>query len=239
MKRWPVTADELLAVQAELAASWANAEVVRLPSAPIFGGCFLAFAQGQAGPGHAGDRGWAAAVAWRAQQGWGQLLGQSVVEGLAPAPYGAGMLALREAPLLAESLDGLAPWPDVLLVDATGRDHPRLAGLALHLGAVLNLPTIGVTHRPLVASGPMPAGARRGDRSPLTLNGEVVGFWVCTRSRARPVVAHAAWRTTAALAVEVLLAASTESARTAAPLQQARRLAREARSLHTRGASPP
>jgi deoxyribonuclease V len=30
---------------------------------------------------------------------------------------------------------------DALLVDATGRDHPRRAGLALHLGAMLDLPT--------------------------------------------------------------------------------------------------
>jgi deoxyinosine 3'endonuclease (endonuclease V) len=35
--------------------------------------------------------------------------------------------------------------PEVLVVNATGRDHPRRAGLALHLGAVLRLPTVGVT----------------------------------------------------------------------------------------------
>ena len=43
--------------------------------------------------------------------------------------------------------------PEVLLVNATGRDHPRRAGLAFHLGAVLGLPTVGVTTRPLVAQG--------------------------------------------------------------------------------------
>ena len=32
-----------------------------------------------------------------------------------------------------------------------GRDHPRRAGLAVHLGAVLGVPTVGVTTRPLLA----------------------------------------------------------------------------------------
>jgi deoxyinosine 3'endonuclease (endonuclease V) len=34
---------------------------------------------------------------------------------------------------------------DVLLVDATGRDHPRRAGLALQLGVVLDVPTVRIT----------------------------------------------------------------------------------------------
>ena len=34
----------------------------------------------------------------------------------------------------------LAEPPDVLLLDGTGRDHPRRCGLAVHLGAVLDLP---------------------------------------------------------------------------------------------------
>jgi hypothetical protein len=63
--------------------------------------------------------------------------------------------------------------PKVLLVNATGRDHPRRAGLALHLGAVLGLPTVGVTTRPLVAKGPWPVDQRG---ATLWLGGEVVGL---------------------------------------------------------------
>jgi len=44
------------------------------------------------------------------------------------------------------------------LVNATGRDHPRRAGLALQLGAVLDLPSVGVTHTPLLAQGEWPPG---------------------------------------------------------------------------------
>ncbi len=57
--------------------------------------------------------------------------------------------------------------PDVLLVNASGRDHPRRAGLALHLGALLDLPTVGVTHRLLVAEGAWPDGFRQVSRGEL------------------------------------------------------------------------
>jgi len=50
-------------------------------------------------------------------------------------------------------------------------------------------------------------------------------------------VAHAGWRTTAETAAAVVLAASSGAARTPVPLQEARRVAREARSL-TLGVQP-
>src|SRR5581483_1596833 len=114
----------------------------------------------------------------------------SVVSAVTPAAYEPGLLALREGPLLEAAVRGLSERPDVLLVDATGRDHPRRAGLALQLGAVLDLPTVGVTDRPLLARGEAPAEAR-GSASPLLLEGERVGYLVRTRTRARPIAVHA------------------------------------------------
>jgi deoxyribonuclease V len=99
----------------------------------------------------------------------------------------------------------------------------------VHLGWVSGLPTVGVTNRPLVGSG-TPPGPERGDWSPLLLEGRPVGRWLRTRPGARPVLAHAAWRTDPPTAVDVVLRASTAAARTPVPLQEARRLAREARS---------
>ncbi len=155
---------------------------------------------------------------------------QSVVSGTVPAPYTPGLLALREGPLLELAVRSLGPSPQVLLVDATGQDHPRRAGLAVHLGAVLEVPSVGVTHRPLLARGDMPA-LERGATSPLFIDGALVAFWVCTRSSARPVVAHAGWRTSAATAAALVVACSSEAARTPIPLVEARRAAREARAL--------
>jgi deoxyribonuclease V len=133
--------------------------------------------------------------------------------------------------VLSNAVAALDIAPDVLLVDATGVDHPRRAGLAVHLGAVTGVPTVGVTQQPLVAAGPVPEELRRGETAPLTLDGRCVGYWVCTHTGARPVVAHAGWRTTPETAAQTVLAASTEGARTPVPLQEARRVAREARDL--------
>lgn len=254
---WPATEAELVRTQRRLAEAARQVTPWELPSGDahlVAGGCFLAFARGEAGPGAPGDRGWAAAVAWRlpgasagagaprkadaALKGSGpglprrssDVAEQAVVSGAVRAPYRPGLLALREGPLLEEALRSLTRLPDVLLVDATGRDHPRRAGLALHLGAILGVPSIGVTHRPLLAGGAPPM-LRRGARSPVSIDGSVVAYWVCTRSRARAVVAHAAWRTSPTTAAALVLACSSEGARTPIPLVEARRAAREVRAL--------
>jgi deoxyribonuclease V len=116
----------------------------------------------------------------------------------------------------------------VLLIDATGRDHPRRAGLALHLGAQLDIPTVGVTHRTLLAEEAWP-GDERGDITPLILDGAVVGHWLRTRPGTRPLAVHAAWRTDPDTAVEVVLAALA-GRRAPEPLRRARQAAREARA---------
>jgi deoxyribonuclease V len=131
-------------------------------------------------------------------------------------------------PLLEQAVRALPIAPEVLVVNATGRDHPRRAGLALQLGAVLGLPTVGMTTRPLVAEGDWPAD-QRDATAPLLLGGEVVGCRVRTRAGAKPVAVHAAWQTDALDAVRVVLAA-TRRARTPEPLRRARTLARTRRA---------
>jgi deoxyribonuclease V len=195
-----------------------------LPEAPAVGACVVCFPRGAAGPGAEGDPAWAAAAVLRGRR----RLVDAVVEGRAGAPYAPGLLALREGPLLAAAVRALPAAPDVVLVDATGRDHPRRAGLALQLGAVLGLPTVGVTHRPLLAGGPWPED-ERGARSDLVLDGERVGVWLRTRRGARPLAVHAGWRTGVEVAAEVVLAA-TRGHRTPEPLRRARHLARTARA---------
>ncbi|HEV2784628.1 MAG TPA: endonuclease V [Actinophytocola sp.] len=159
--------------------------------------------------------------------GTGGCVGHATVLGAAGAAYRPGLLAMRLGPVLADAVRALPAPPDVLLVDATGRDHPRRAGLATHLGAALGIPTVGVTHRPLLASGDWPAD-RRGARGPLILDGSPVGYWLRTRTGRRPLAVHAAWRTDPDTAAEIVLAVSSH--RTPAPLREARRLARHARA---------
>jgi deoxyribonuclease V len=220
---WPGSAERLVEAQRALAAAEPPAWTPTAAT-PAVGACAICFSRGESGTGVAGEPAWAAAAALRRRR----LLGHAVVTGEAGAPYAPGLLALREGPLLQAAIDALPLRPDVVLVDATGRDHPRRAGLALHLGAVLDLPTVGVTHRPLLAHGAWPEGGR-GSRSALRLDGECVGVWLRTRSGARPLAVHAGWRTNVDIAVEVVLRA-TRRHRTPEPLRHARRLARTVRS---------
>ena len=226
--RWPSSAADLARLQEQLGqerpAAW------RLPEAvePAVAGCFVCFPVGLSGAGTAGDRAWAGAALVHGDRG----LATAVVAGQARAGYTPGLLALRAGELLEAAVGALPARPDALLVNATGRDHPRRAGLALHLGAALDLPAADVTHRPLLAEGEWPA-EERGSRRPLRLGGEIVGYWLRTRSGARPLAAHAAWRTDPETAAALVLRLSGR-ARTPAPLREARRVARAARSRDPR-----
>lgn len=213
---WPRTREELIEEQLLLATLVPEPWLFG-PGARV-GGVFVCFPRGKHGAGQVGDPGWAAAC----------VGDQTVVmTGEAGAPYEPGLLALREGELLEVAVRALPEPPDALLVDATGRDHPRGAGLAFHLGAALDLPTVGVTHRSLAAEGEWPED-ERGARSPLLLEDELVGYWLRTRAGTRPLAVHAGWRTDPATAAEVVL--STSRARTPEPLRRARRRAREARA---------
>jgi deoxyribonuclease V len=223
VRAWPVTADELVREQHELAR--ATPPPWRPAGELAIGGCFVCFARGKSGPGAAGDRGWAGAALRRGDD----VTSDAVVDGEAGAAYEQGLLALREGRLLEEAVQALGEKPDVLLVNATGRDHPRRAGLALHLGAVLDLPTIGITHRLLVAEGAWPPD-QRGATSPFRIGRERVGYWLRTHRGTRPLAVHAAWRADEEAAA-ALVAAILGPVRTPEPLRQARCLARTARSI--------
>lgn len=184
----------------------------------------MCFRRGQTGPGGAGDPAWSAAVVACD----GRLVDRHVMTGAAGAPYAPGLLALRIGPLVEAVVRALSSSADVLLVDGTGRDHPRRAGLAVHLGAELDLPTVGVTHRPLLAEGEWPRDDR-GATSPLRIGDEVVGCWVRTRPGVRPLAVHPGWRVGLETAVEVVLASSPRR-RTPEPLRLARHAARAARA---------
>lgn len=214
---WPRTVEELHRLQSQLGAedpeSWT-------PSGdPVVAGCFFCHRPGR-------PEAWAAAVLYRSGHPWAA----SVVDGRTSAGYERGYLALREGPLLEQAVRGLDRAPEVLLVNATGRDHPRRAGLAIQLGAVLETPTVGVTERLLVASGDEP-GDDKAASTPVYRDGEPVGFWVRTRAEIRAVAAHAGWRTTAEVARDLVLANALR-ARTPEPIRRARHLARRARAAY-------
>lgn len=228
---WPPDAPSLVAFQHELAD--ASPDLWRPAREPLaIGGCWVCFPRGLTGQGGAGDPAWAAAVVTRE----GRRVDQCVITGRTGAPYEPGLLALRMGPLLEQAVRGLRMRPDVLLLDASSRDHPRRAGLALHLGAELDVPTVGVTHRPLLAEGEWPED-ERGATSPLRIGDTVVACWMRTRKGVRPLVVHPGWAVDLPTAVEVVRS-TTGRRRTPDPLRLARHLARRARAAGEGAAEP-
>jgi deoxyribonuclease V len=220
---WPTDAESLITYQRQLADA-APPQVILEGSRVIIAGCWVCFPRGIAGPGTDQDPAWCAVVIMSG----GQVIEQQMIRGRASAAYVPGLMALRIGPLLEQTVRALSRRPDVVLLDATARDHPRRAGLALHLGAELEIPTVGVTHRPLVASGEWPRD-QRGATSPLQIGDSVVGCWLRTQPGVRPLAVHPGWRVDLATAVDIVTFLSKRR-RTPEPLRRARQLARRTRA---------
>lgn len=220
---WPTDAESLIIYQQQLAGAAAG-HVILEASRAIVAGCWVCFPRGLAGRGTDHDPAWCAAVIMSN----GHVIEQRTINGGAKAPYLPGLMALRIGPLMEQTVRALSHRPDVVLLDATARDHPRRAGLALHLGAELEIPTIGVTHRPLVASGEWPRD-QRGATSPLQIGESVVGCWLRTQPGVRPLAVHPGWRIDLATAVDIVTFL-TKRRRTPEPLRRARQLARRTRA---------
>jgi len=143
-------------------------------------------------------------------------------------PYVPGYLSFREVPLLKEVLRILREKPDLLFVDGQGRAHPRRCGLAVHLGVEVGIPSLGCAKNPLLPGVVLPED-RRGARTPILLEGEVVGYAVRTRSGVKPVYVSPGHGLSVEEAVEFALSAS-RGFRIPEPIRRAHHLATEARN---------
>jgi len=100
-------------------------------------------------------------------------------------PYVPGLLSFREIPPLIPILKK-ALRPDLIIVDGHGIAHPRGFGLACHLGLITGLPTIGCAKSLLVGSCEKP-GPNRGDMTPMTYDGNIVGYALRSRKGSKPL----------------------------------------------------
>lgn len=131
-------------------------------------------------------------------------------------PYVPGLLAFREAPSIVAALRTLTVEPDVLLFDGNGRIHPGEAGIATHVGVVMDVPAIGVAKGLLCGKlvDPPPRPFPEGTRVPIRQDGILLGYAVQTRQWDRPnqsinpVYVSAGHRADAETAVEVVLAST-------------------------------
>ncbi|MET8162122.1 deoxyribonuclease V [Sphaerisporangium sp. NPDC005289] len=119
-------------------------------------------------------------------------------------PYLPGLFSFRELPPLLAALEKADPLPDLLMCDGHGLAHPRRFGLACHLGVLTGLPTIGVAKQALIGRYDEP-GPSRGDRSPLTDEGEVIGAVLRTADQVKPVFVSIGHLTSLQTACDVTL----------------------------------
>ncbi|HDS46007.1 MAG TPA: endonuclease V [Methanomicrobia archaeon] len=101
-------------------------------------------------------------------------------------PYIPGLLAFREAPALIAAFRKLATRPDLLVIDGGGINHPRFAGLATHVGVLLDIPTIGVTKKLLCGSGELPTV--EGDARVIRYENREVGYYLTSKTGCRPII---------------------------------------------------
>jgi len=100
---------------------------------------------------------------------FGSVVSEASAKAEVGFPYIPGYFYWREGPVLASVIRGVDF--DVLMVNAHGKAHPRLLGLASHLGLELNRPTIGVSAHLLAGEV-----RRGGEASEVYLLGERVGI---------------------------------------------------------------
>ena len=154
-----------------------------------------------------GDRVRAAAVVLDA--GTLEVVDQAVWEGPVAFPYVPGLLSFREMPAILPALERLSVRPDVYVLDAQGRAHPRRFGLACHLGVELDVPAIGVAKSILVGRVEGELGADKGSTAPLVHRGERVATALRTRAGVKPVYVSVGHRATLPDATALVLRLAT------------------------------
>lgn len=136
-------------------------------------------------------------------------------------PYLPTFLAFRELEAMLKVLHGIET--DVYMVGAHGIAHPRRAGLASHLGVLLDRPTLGVAKSKLCGEAEEP-GEKKGNFSPLKDNGETIGAVVRTREGGRPVYVSVGHKISLSSAIRITLE-TTRDHRLPEPLRLAHTIA--------------
>lgn len=75
-------------------------------------------------------------------------------------PYIPGLLAFREAPALLHAFEKVRCNPDLVFIDGHGLSHPRAAGIACHIGLLLDRLVIGCAKSLLPGTYQDPAALR-------------------------------------------------------------------------------
>lgn len=127
---------------------------------------------------------YAAAIVWTTKEN--KVVESRFAKAEANFPYIPGLLSFRETPLIAEAVEKLKTYPDVILVDGHGYSHPRRLGCASHLGLMVDVPTIGCAKKKLIGNYLEPAPGKF-STSYLIHNEEKIGIVLRSRTNVKPI----------------------------------------------------
>ena len=123
-------------------------------------------------------------------------------------PYIPGFLSFREIPAIIKALQTLKTTPDLIFCDGQGIAHPRRLGIASHLGVLTGLPSIGIAKTRYIGEYADPAQTK-GDWTPLTHQGQVIGGVLRSRSNVKPLFVSTGHRVSLKTAIELTMACVT------------------------------
>jgi deoxyribonuclease V len=100
--------------------------------------------------------------------------------------YIPGFLSFREGPAAIKAVRGLKEKPNLLFVDGCGANHPRAAGLASYIDAIMDLPTVGISKGILCGTAEIPKN--QGEAHPPEYKGEQIGYLLKSAKGCNPIV---------------------------------------------------
>lgn len=100
-------------------------------------------------------------------------------------PYVPTFLTFREGPPVVKLFRKLRVKPDILIIDGNGQLHPRKAGIATHIGVILDMPTIGVAKTLLCGKCEQPM--KIGEYGEIMYQNEVRGTVLKSKEGCNPI----------------------------------------------------
>ena len=129
-------------------------------------------------------------------------------------PYKAGFLGFREIKVMVQAIQKSKFKADLLMCDGHGIIHPRCFGEAVHIGLVLDIPSMGIAKKPYIGFSNWKTLERlKGEKTPIwlkdpkleRLNNRLLGYAICLTDSKKPVFVSSGYKLSIEDAIAIAL----------------------------------